>query len=165
MGLAGLLVLVAGCGSSKPTVAPAAAAQTFASVYRLSAAEQRCLQRAFTTHRDATRPLASNSPARDSDLAALGQVAASCIAVSTLADAVVGGADQGSTPLTAAQQACVRQAVTALSEDDRATMLAGLAVPTALGDLQTAELGKITNGVLATCHISVGDITTTDTTS
>jgi hypothetical protein len=161
-----LVTVVAGCGrSSLPTVTPSVAAETFASVYKLPPSEQRCLERAFTHDRAATRPLASNGPAHDTDLAALGRVARSCIAVSTLADAVVGGATEGSTPLTTTQQACLRQAVGQLGDDDRATMLAGLAVPTALGDIQTAELGKITDRLLTDCHISLSDITATDTTA
>ena len=58
----------------------------------------------------------------------------------------------------------MRTEVAALATADRATLLAGLAVPNSLGDLQTALLGKITQGVLDRCHITLPDITETDTT-
>jgi hypothetical protein len=156
-----LAVLLAGCGgSSRPTVSPASAAQTIAAVYRLSDSQESCLTRAFDANRAATRPLASDGPATDGDLTALGSVAATCIPASTLSDAIVGGAGG----LTTAQQACVQREVAALDKADRATLLAGLAVPNVLGDIQTALLGKITQGVLDRCHISLPDITETDTT-
>ncbi len=47
-------------------------------------------------------------------------------------------------------------------------MLAGLAVPTALGDIETALLGKITDKILTSCHIpttpsSLPDVSVTNT--
>ncbi len=156
-----MVVLLAGCGgSSRATLSPSAAAQTISAVYKLSSAQESCLTRAFDANRAATRPLASDGPATDADLTALGSVAEKCIAASTLADAIVGGAGG----LSSSQQACVRTEVAALDPADRATLLAGLAVPNSLGDLQTALLGKITQGVLDRCHITLPDITETDTT-
>ena len=162
MGAIGVVLLVAGCGgSSRATLSPAAAAEAVAAIYKLPADRQQCLTKAFEADRAATRPLASNAPATDADLAALGRVARSCIASSTLADDVVGGAGG----LTPAQQTCVRAEVAGLSPADQATLLAGLALaPDVLGDLRTALLGKITQGVLDRCHVSLPDITETDTT-
>jgi uncharacterized membrane protein len=153
-----------GCGrSSAPTVDPATAAQTLASVYKLSTPDQQCLKAAFTAHRAATRPLAANKPASDTDLAALGAVARSCVPTSTLATAILGAADQDNA-LTATQRACLRTAVGALSPADQSTLLAGLAVPTALSDLQTALLGRVTDGLLNTCKISISGVTEQGTT-
>ena len=106
--------------------------------------------------------MAANKAASDADLAALGGVARSCIPTSTLATAIVNGADQGNT-LTTSEQACLRGAVARLSDADRATLLAGLAVPTALSDIQTALLGRVTDGLLNTCKISIPGVTTQDT--
>ncbi len=106
----------------------------------------------------ATRPLAANRAATDADLAALGRVARACIPTSTLAGAIVGGASQGDT-LSGPEQACLRSAVARLSHADQATLLAGLAVPTALSDLQTALLGRVTDGLLNTCKISIPGVT------
>ena len=72
-----------------------------------------------------------------------------------LANVVVGSATTGGLTLTATQQTCVRAAITGLSPADQSTLLAGLAVPTALGDIQTALLGRITEGVLQRCGVSV----------
>ena len=158
-----LLVAASGCShSSAPTVSPSTAAQTLSSVYKLTGAQERCLASAFARNRAATRPLAANRAARDADLAALGSVARSCIPTSTLAGAIVAGADQGN-GLSAADQACLRTAVARLSPGDQATLLAGLAVPTALSDLQTALLGRVTDGLLDTCKISIPGVTTQDT--
>ena len=163
--LAAVLIGATGCSHrSTPTVDPATAAQTLASVYKVTPTQQQCLQRGFAADRGATRPLAANKAATDTDLAALGRVARSCIPTATLADAIVGGAGQG-TALTAAEQTCLRTAVARLSDGDRATLLAGLAVPTALGDIQTALLGRITDGLLNTCRISIAGVNETDTTA
>ncbi|HVN52239.1 MAG TPA: hypothetical protein VMT43_12430, partial [Acidimicrobiales bacterium] len=51
-----------------------------------------------------------------------------------------------------------------LKGSDRATLLAGLAVSNSLGDLQRALLGRITGGVLDRCHVTLPDLTETDTT-
>ena len=156
-----MAVLLAACGGSgRATLSPSAAAQTIAAIYKLSPAQQRCLTNAFDADRAATRPLASDGPATDADLTALGTLAETCIPASTLSATIVGGAGG----LTATQQACVRTEVAGLGPHDRATLLAGLAVPNVLGDIQTALLGKITQGVLDRCHISLPDITETDTT-
>ena len=153
--------LLEGCGgSSRASLSPSAAAQALVAIYKLPADRQACLTRAFAAHEAATRPLASNGPATDADLAALGEVARSCIASTTLADDIVGSAGS----LTASQQACVHTEVAELDAHDQATLLAGLAVPNVLGDIQTALLGKITDGVLQRCHLSLPDITETDTT-
>jgi hypothetical protein len=165
--LVSVLSIVA-CSSSGPkTVPPDTAAATLAAVYKLPPSQQTCLSRAFAADRAATRPLASNSPARDADLAALGKVAHSCIPASTLATAVVAGAADGTSGLSATQRSCVRDAVVALSPTDQATMLAGLAVPTVLGDIQTALVGRIAEGVLHRCHVtvsgSVPDVSETST--
>ena len=55
--------------------------------------------------------------------------------------------------------------MTRLSDQDQATLLAGLAVPTALSDLQTALLGRVTDGLLNTCRISIPGVSETDTTA
>ncbi len=161
--LAAVLFGALGCShSSTPSVNPDTAAQTLASVYKLSASQERCLEAAFAHDHAATRPLAANQAARDSDLAALGGVARSCIPTTTLASAIVEGADQDNT-LSGAEQACLRGAVARLSQADQATLLAGLAVPTALSDIQTALLGRVTDGLLNTCKISIPGVTTQDT--
>ena len=163
--LAAVLIGAMGCSHhSAPTVDPATAAQTLASIYKVTPAQQQCLRRGFAADHTATRPLAANRAATDADLAALGRVARTCIPTSTLASAIVGGAGQGAT-LTGAEQACLRTAVTRLSHSDQATLLAGLAVPTALSDLQTALLGRITDGLLNTCRISIPGVNETDTTA
>jgi hypothetical protein len=149
---------------SAPTVNPDTAAQTLAATYKLDPQQQACLVTGFRHDAAATRPLASDGPATDDELAALGQVADACIPVSVLATAIVGGAGQGGSSLPAAQQACLRQAVGRLDATDRSTLLAGLAVPTALGDLQTALMGRITDGLLNTCHISIPGVTQQGTT-
>jgi hypothetical protein len=161
--LAAALFAALGCShSSTPTVDPGTAAQTLGSVYKLSGAQEQCLKAGFAQDHAATRPLAANKAARDADLASLGEVARSCIPTSTLADAIVEGADQGNT-LSTAQQACLRVGVGGLSHVDQATLLAGLAVPTALSDIQTALLGRVTDGLLNTCRISIPGVTTQDT--
>jgi hypothetical protein len=153
--------LLGGCGgSSRASLSPSAAAEALVAIYKLPADRQACLTRAFAAHKAATRPLTSNGPATDADLAALGDVARSCIPATTLAADIAGGAGN----LTTSQQACVRGEVGRLDAPDQATLLAGLAVPNALGDIQTALLGKITDGVLQRCHLSLPDITETDTT-
>lgn len=163
--LAAVLIGATGCShSSTPTVDPATAAQTLASVYKVTPTQQQCLQQGFAADHSATHPLTANRAATDADLAALGRVARACIPMSTLADAIVGGAGQGAT-LTGDEQACLRAAVARLSHQDQATLLAGLAVPTALGDLQTALLGRITDGLLNTCKISIAGVNETDTTA
>jgi hypothetical protein len=162
--MAALAVLAtASCSHHGPaTVNASTAAQTVASVYKLDRGQQQCLATAFARRPAATRPLASDKPVSDADLAALGDVARGCIPVSTLADAIVGGASQGVT-LPDSQQSCLRSAVAALDAGDRATLLAGLAVPSALSDLQTALLGKVTDGLLNTCKVSIPGVTTQDT--
>ena len=163
--LAAVLLGAMGCGHrSTPTVDPATAAETLASVYKVTPAQQRCLARGFAADRAATRPLAANRAATDADLAALGGVARACIPTSTLASAIVGGAGQG-VALTGPEQACLRTAVAGLDHQDQATLLAGLAVPTALSDLQTALLGRVTDGLLNTCKISIPGVNETDTTA
>ena len=154
-----------GCShSSTPTVDPTTAAQTLASVYKVTSAQQQCLERGFAADHAATRPLAANRAATDADLAALGRVARACIPTSTLASAIVGGAGQGAA-LSGPEQSCLRIAVTRLSHQDQATLLAGLAVPTSLSDLQTALLGRVTDGLLNTCKISIPGVSETDTTA
>jgi hypothetical protein len=145
-----------------PTVSATTAAQTVAAVYKLDASQEQCLARGFAHHSAATRPLASNRAARDDDLNALGAVAQACIPVSTLAGAIVGGVGQGGS-LSSAEQNCLRTAVAHLDATDRATLLSHLAVPTALSDLQTALLGRVTDGLLNTCHVSIPGVTTQDT--
>jgi hypothetical protein len=161
---AAALAGVACSSSSTPTVKPDTAAATVADVYKLDQRQQQCLAQGFSHDEAATRPLAANRAASDADLAALGRVADACIPVSVLATAIVGGASEGGNTLTSAQQSCLRQAVGRLSASDRATLLAGLAVPTALGDIQTALLGKVTDGLLNTCQISIPGVTQQDTT-
>jgi hypothetical protein len=164
-------VLIAACGgSSRPTVAPSTASATVAAVFGLDGAEQSCLTKAFAADKAATRPLATNSPAHDDDLAALGRVAHSCIPADTLAAAVVAGAADGSKALSATKQQCVHGQVAALSAGDQATVLAGLTVPNVLDDIQTALVGKIADGVLRHCQIGVPtsevpDITATTSTT
>ena len=156
-----LTLLAVGCGgSSRASLSPPAAAEALAAIYKLPADRQACLTRAFAANKAATRPLASDAPSSDADLAALGRVAQACIAASTLADDVVEGAGG----LTPAQQSCVRAEVGRLKGSDRATLLAGLAVSNSLGDLQRALLGRITGGVLDRCHVTLPDLTETDTT-
>jgi hypothetical protein len=163
--LAAVLIGALGCShQSPPSVDPATAAQTLASVYKVTPAQQQCLQRGFAANHTATRPLAADKAATDAELAALGAVARACIPTATLATAIVGGAGQG-TPLSASEQTCLRGAVTRLSDRDQATLLGGLAVPTALGDVQTALLGRITDGLLNTCRISIPGVNETDTTA
>jgi len=154
--------LTTACSSGSPSVDPSTAAQTLASVYKLDPAQQRCLKVAFAADHGATLPLAANKAATNAQLAALGRVARGCIPTSTLATAIVGGANQ-SVALTGTQQSCLRMAVARLSDADRATLLADLAVPTALSDLQTALLGRVTDGLLNTCRITLPGVVT-DTT-
>ncbi len=151
-----ILVSLGACSSSpsKATVAPSEAAQTIGSVYSLSDDQVACLERAFASHHAATRPLATDSTASDDDLRALGEVANGCIPVETLSAAIVGGVGEGLGNLTVMQKGCLDGAVRALDDTDRTTLLVGLAVNTALDDIQRAELGKVTDGLLTTCHLS-----------
>ena len=134
---------------------PKEAAQTIGSVYSLSDDQIACLERAFASHHAATRPLATDDTVSDDDLAALGEVENGCIPVDTLSTAIVGGVGEGLGNLTVLQKGCLDGAVRALADTDRTTLLVGLAVNTALDDVQRAELGKVTNGLLETCHLSI----------
>jgi hypothetical protein len=136
-------------------VPSATAAQTLAAVFQLPASGQTCLERAFAADRAATSPFAGNGPARDADLTELGKVARSCVPRATLAAAIVAGATDGTKPLGAVAQACVQHQVESLSSADEATVLAGLAVPNRLDDIQTALVGQIADRILRTCGISV----------
>jgi len=131
-------------------------------VYKLDVGQQQCLARGFAQHPAATRPLASNRATRDADLAALGAVARACIPVTTLSNAILGGVGQG-VSLPSTQQTCLRTAVTHLDAADQATLLSGLVVPSSLSDLQTALLGRVTDGLLNRCHVSIPGVTTQDT--
>lgn len=168
LGLAFLLFSLAACssnGGARATVEPQEAAQTIGSVYSLSDDQISCLQGAFDAHHDATRPLASDGTASDADLRALGSVESDCIPVEALSAAIVGGVTEGLGTLTDSQKTCLDGAVTGLADTDRTTLLVGLAVNTALDDVQLAELGKVTNGLLETCHLSDQATVTTGTTA
>ena len=134
---------------------PKEAAQTIGSVYSLSEDQIACLERAFDSNHTATRPLATDDTVSDDDLAALGEVERGCIPVETLSTAIVGGVGEGLGNLTVLQKACLDGAVRALDDTDRTTLLVGLAVNSALDDVQRAELGKVTSGLLDTCHLSI----------
>ena len=160
-----LLVSMGACSSSQPkaTVDPKEAAQTIGSVYSLSDDQIACLQKAFAGHHAATRALATDGTVSDDDLRALGDVERGCIPVDTLSAAIVGGVGEGLGNLTVLQKGCLDGAVRALDDDDRTTLLVGLAVNSALDDIQRAELGKVTNGLLTTCHLSSDAPTETTT--
>jgi len=165
-GLAAVSCLLIGvaCSSSpaKASVDPKEAAQTIGSAYSLSDDQIACLEKGFDKNHAATRPLASDGAASDDDLRALGNVEMACIPNETLAAAIVGGASEALANLTAADKTCLDGAVRALDDTDRTTLLVGLVVSTALNEAQTAELGKVTNGLLGGCHISL-DATTPST--
>ena len=155
-----------GCSSngSTPTVKAGEAAQTIGSVYALSPDQVSCLEKGFAAAPEATRPLASDGAASDDDLRALGEVENACIAPETLATAVVAGVRGGLGSLTSTQEACLSQAMAGLSDADRTTLLVGLAVNSALGDAQQAELGQVTNGLLTACQLAAGTQATPPTT-
>jgi len=157
-----LLIGVA-CSSSqdKASVDPKEAAQTIGSAYSLSEDQSACLEKGFDKNHAATGPLASDGAASDDDLRALGNVEMACIPEETLAAAIVGGASEALGTMTAADKTCLDGAVRALDDTDRTTLLVGLVVSTALNDAQTAELGKVTNGLLGSCHVSVDATTPT----
>jgi hypothetical protein len=152
-----LVVLMTGaCGSKGGTsVRPADAASTIASAYSLPADQQACLERAFRADPAATRPLASNQPATDADLRSLGAVEMGCIQVATLASAITSGAADSFGNLDDTQRACLSDGVTALSDDARLTMLVGLVVPQSLGETWAIEMGRVTNGILDACHLTL----------
>jgi hypothetical protein len=157
-----LLSGVAACSSkgASSTVKASEAAQVIGSAYSLSPDQISCLEKGFGAKPAATRPLASDGAATDSDLQALGTVENACIAPETLAAAVLAGFKQGLTSLTTAQEACLNHAMTGLSDGDRSTLLVGLAVNSALGEVQQAELGRVTNGLLETCQLAITAPTT-----
>jgi len=158
VGLVALLTAGA-CGSNPgPSVRSDDAAATIASAYSLPADQEACLEKAFRSHPAATRPLASDQPATDLDLLALGAVEDGCIQVSTLAQAITSGAADSFGTLDEQQRTCLDDAVTALSDDDRVTLLVGLVVPRSLGDTWGIELGRVTNGILDACQLSVTDL-------
>jgi hypothetical protein len=117
--------------------------------------EQACLERAFRAKPAATRPLASDKPASEGDLHALGAVEDGCIQVSTLAAAITAGAADSFTSMNDQQRTCLNDSVTSLSEADRVTLLVGLVVPQSLSDIGGAEMGRVTNGILEGCQLSV----------
>jgi hypothetical protein len=167
--LASCLFMAVACSNSEPkaSVDPKEAAQTIGSAYSLPDDQISCLEGAFAKNHAATRPLASDGTASDDDLRTLGQVESACIPVETLAAAIVGGASEALGTLTAAQRTCLDGAVQALDDTDRTTLIVGLAVSSALDDLHKAELGKVTNGLLGACQLSVdaGSSATTPTTA
>jgi hypothetical protein len=136
-------------------VQPADAASTIASAYSLPADQQACLERAFRANPAGTRPLASNQPASEADLRSLGAVEMGCIQVATLASAITSGAADSFGNLDDAQRACLDDGVTALSDDARLTMLVGLVVPQSLGESWAIEMGRVTNGILDACHLTL----------
>src|SRR5262249_36490580 len=152
-------VLVAACGSSGPAKAsPATAASTLASIYRLSAAEQQCLRTQFAAHPDAAAPLARNRPVADAELTPLDDVTGRCIGAAVLARTVLAGPTgtaNGGAPLTATQRTCVDTRIAQLSTTERGRLLAGLALSNVLSDIQTAELGQLTERILSACAIAV----------
>jgi hypothetical protein len=151
--------LVAACSSNGAAKAsPSTAAATLASIYRLSPGEQQCLRGQFAAHPAAAAPLARNRPVADAELAALDDVTGRCIGAAVLARTVLAGATgptNGGQALSATQQTCVRSRIAQLPTAERGKLLAGLALSTVLSDIQTAELGQLTEGILTACAIAV----------
>jgi uncharacterized membrane protein len=158
-----VLFIVGACSSKNATttVSPAEAAATVASAYSLPDDQRSCLEHAFRDHPQAARPLATARTADDSDLQALGDAENSCIQVGTLADAVTSGAADGFGSITDQQRTCLNDSINGLSTDDRVTLLVGFTVPQSLGDAKSTELGRVTNGILDTCHLSIDSTATT----
>ena len=155
MALTALLLMGACTSKSAPTVSPGDAAATIASAYSLPADEQACLETAFRAKPAATRPLASDQPASEGDLRALGAVEDGCIQVSTLATAITAGAADSFASMSDQQRTCLNDSVTSLGDADRVTLLVGLVVPQSLSDIGGAEMGRVTNGILEGCQLSV----------
>ena len=151
-----LLVAMGACSKSQPKAAvdPTEAAQTIGSAYSLPDDQIACLRDAFAANHAATAALGSDNTASDADLEALGRVLHGCVPVETLSVAIVGGVTEGLGGLTEPQKGCLDGAIRALDDTDRDTLLVGLAVSSALDDVQRAQLGKVTNGLLVTCSLS-----------
>jgi len=141
--------------SSTPKLSAADAATTVASAFALPDDQKACLEQGFHDHPEAIRPLATDGTANDTDLEALGRVEDGCIQLTTLSNAIVTGAAAGFGSITDQQRACLPTAIGALSDDDRVTLLVGLTVPQSLSDAKATELGRVTNGVLDTCHLTL----------
>jgi hypothetical protein len=158
------VLVTAGACSSKSkgtTVSAADAAATVASAYSLPEDQQSCLEQAFRQHPEATRPLATARTADDVDIQALGEAENTCIHVETLAAAVTSGASDGFGSITEQQRTCLTDTINGLSTDDRVTLLVGFTVPQSLSDAKATEMGRVANGILDACNLSIDTTPTT----
>ena len=158
------LLVTAGACSSKPksaSVNAADAASTVASAYALPDDQKACLEQAFHDHPEATRPLATDRTADDVDIQALGEVENGCIHVDTLAGAVTSGAADGFGSITDGQRSCLNSSINGLSDGDRVILLVGFTVPQSLSDAKATEFGRVVNGILDTCNLSIDTTPTT----
>jgi len=147
--------------SSTANVSPADAAATVASAYSLPDDQKTCLEHAFRDHPEATHPLATDRTAHDTDIQALGNAENGCIHVDTLAAAVTSGAADGFGSITDTQRTCLNDSINGLSTADRVTLLVGFTVPQSLSDAMSTELGRVTNGILDACKLSIDTTPTT----
>jgi hypothetical protein len=158
------LVSLSACSSKKSSsVSPEDAAGTVTAVFSLSTDQQSCLEQQFSDSAAAREVLSGQNVASPGDLRAFGKVEAACIPSETLATSVTHAvSDAFGGTLTDAQQTCLTNGVTALSDDDRNKLLVGLVVSNsgAMDAAGIAELGQVTNGLLELCQL---DIATTQT--
>jgi hypothetical protein len=157
------LIMGVACSSKSATsqVSPTDAAATVASAYSLPDDQKTCLEHAFRDHPEATHPLATDRTAHDTDIHALGDAENGCIHVDTLAAAVTSGAADGFGSITDPQRTCLNDSVNGLSTPDRVTLLVGFTVPQSLSDSMSTELGRVTNGILDACKLSIDTTPTT----